>query len=68
MKADVQIVKILYTNWQGETAIRRIIPQELVFIATEWHPEKQWCINAYDLDKKAERTFACSGIKSWFTK
>ncbi|MEK6792762.1 MAG: WYL domain-containing protein [Nanoarchaeota archaeon] len=59
-------VKILYTNWRGETAVRRIIPKEVVFVATEWHPEEQWCLVAFDLDKQADRSFACKDIKAWF--
>jgi len=59
-------IRILYTNWEGKTSIRNIVPAELVFISNEWHPVKQWCLNALDLDKNAQRTFACSGIKAWF--
>jgi len=61
-------VKILYTNWQGETSVRTIIPKEMVFTADERHPEPQWCIIADDVDKKAERTFTCKNIKAWFTE
>ena len=61
-------VFILYTNYRGETRIRRIIPIALEFCATEWHPEEQWILLAYDLDKKAERSFACKDIKAWFLK
>ncbi|MFH1591930.1 MAG: WYL domain-containing protein [Candidatus Woesearchaeota archaeon] len=59
-------VKIVYTNWRGETGIRRIIPKEIIFTSNEWHKEKQWCLVAYDPDKKADRTFALKDIKSWF--
>ncbi|MBU1644032.1 MAG: WYL domain-containing protein [Nanoarchaeota archaeon] len=59
-------VKILYTNWRGETNIRKIMPKEIVFMSNEWHKEKQWCVIAYDLDKQADRTFACKDIKCWF--
>ena len=59
-------VKILYTNWRGETKIREIIPQEIIFTSNEWHKEKQWCLIAFDIEKQAERTFACKDIKSWF--
>jgi len=59
-------IKILYTNYRGETAIRTIIPKEMQFIATEWHPEEQWCLIAQDVEKNAERTFACKDIKAWW--
>lgn len=59
-------IKILYTNWKGETAIRHIVPIRLEYLANEWHPEEQWCLIAFDLDKQAERSFACKDIKNWF--
>ena len=63
-----QKVKILYTNYRGETAIRDIIPIKIWFGSTDWHPEEGWLMDAYDLEKKAERSFAMKDIKSWFTK
>jgi predicted DNA-binding transcriptional regulator YafY len=65
---DKKRVKILYTNWRGETKVREIIPAEIVFVSTEWHPEEQWCLKAFDVEKKAERTFACKDIKALYTK
>lgn len=59
-------VNILYTNWRGETAVRRIIPQEVVFTSNKWHTEEQWLLVAFDVDKQAGRTFACKDIKNWF--
>lgn len=58
-------IKILYTNYRGETSERNIIPKEIIFSATEWHPEEQWLLVADDLDKKAERSFAMKDIKKW---
>ena len=59
-------VKILYTNWKGKTKVRTIIPKEIVFTSTDYHKEEQWCLVAHDVEKDAERTFACKDIKSWF--
>ena len=58
-------IKILYTNWRGETAVRKIIPKEIVFSSTEWHPEEQWLLVAFDVDKQADRSFAIKDIKTW---
>ncbi|RJQ21470.1 hypothetical protein C4580_02235 [Candidatus Woesearchaeota archaeon] len=58
-------VKILYTNYRGETAIRTIEPKELIFAENEYHKPAQWLLVAHDLDKNAERTFAMKDIKSW---
>jgi len=61
----MKTVKIIYTNYRGETATRTIEPKQLVFTKTQWHPQEQWCIIAYDVEKQAERTFACKDIKAW---
>ena len=64
-KEDEQEVKIVYTNWKGETSIRRIIPQKISFGNNEWHKIPQWLLEAYDLDKKDVRHFALKDIRAW---
>lgn len=66
MGNDKKSVRILYTNYRGETAIRKIIPKEVKFMSSEWHPDEQWCLIAFDVEKNAERTFACKDIKAWW--
>lgn len=61
----VTAVVIDYTNWRGERSTRRIIPKQLLFQATTWHPDEQWLIRALDLDKGEARLFALSGVHSW---
>ena len=58
-------VKILYTNWKGVTAYRNIIPKNVEFKLTDWHKEEQWILNAFDVDKQANRGFALKDIKEW---
>lgn len=58
-------VKILYTNWKGITAYRNIIPKSIEFKSTDWHKEQQWILNAFDIEKKADRGFAIKDIKGW---
>jgi hypothetical protein len=60
-------VRVLYTNHRGTTEWRSVEPMEktLRFRSTEWHPECQWVIDVWDLDKKAVRTFAVKDIKEW---
>jgi len=60
-----KIVIINYTNWKGVTAFRRIIPKKIFFGSTEWHKEEQWLLEAFDVDKNADRSFAVKDIKSW---
>lgn len=58
-------IRIIYTNWRGETAERSIEPIKIWFGSTEWHKEKQWLLKATDLEKIAERDFALKDIKKW---
>lgn len=59
-------VKILYTNYRGETSLRSIIPIKIWFGSTEWHTSPQWLLNALDVQKEVERSFAMKDIKAWF--
>ena len=59
------LVSILYTNWKGETSTRRIEPLFIHYGSNEWHPESQWLLRAFDVDKKAERDFAVKDIAKW---
>lgn len=47
-----------YTNHRGETAVRRAVPRNLWFRPTEHHPEPQWIMIAWCLDREAIRNFA----------
>ncbi len=47
-----------YTNYRGETARRVIIPIRMWWGKTEWHPEEQWMLTAWDVEKNASRDFA----------
>lgn len=58
-------VKIVYTNYRGETSERVIVPKELFWGKNEWHPEEQWLLLAFDVGKSADRTFAVKDIKKW---
>lgn len=58
-------IAIVYRNYRGETAERRIVPQRLWFGATEWHPEEQWLLDAVDLEKQASRSFALRDIQAY---
>lgn len=60
-----QVAWIRYRNWKGETANRHIFPTGVRFAATEWHPEPQWLLDAWDMDKDAYRSFAMRDIIEW---
>lgn len=59
------VIKIRYTNYRGETAVRRIVPIQIRFAASKWHPDEQWLMDAYDIDRQAERSFALVDIREW---
>jgi predicted DNA-binding transcriptional regulator YafY len=61
-------VSILYTNWKGVQAWRRVKPQKLWFGTTEHHPEHQLLMRALDLDKNETRDFAVRDIEDWNPK
>lgn len=63
--SNVKEVEIVYTNYKGKTATRRIIPERMYYGKTEYHPEEQWLLVAHDVEKKAQRTFAVCDIDNW---
>ena len=55
-------IKVKYKNWKGEVGIRNIIPQNIYYGNTEFHPEDQWLLDVFDVDKDALRTYALMDI------
>lgn len=54
-----QVVEFRYKHYRtGEIELRSAIPDKLYFGKTEWHPDEQWIMRAYDLGKDAVRHFA----------
>ena len=51
-------VRFWYTNYRGKRSIRTIVPVTMWWGHTQWHPRRQWLMTAFDLDKRAELTFA----------
>lgn len=56
------VVLIEYKNHRGEVAERRIRPERIWFGETEWHPEPQWLMEAFDFDRMATRSFALRDV------
>lgn len=61
-------VKVKYKNYRGEVAIRSIVPLELYWGQTEYHPHDQWLLKVYDVKKNAERTYAFKDIQAFDVK
>lgn len=51
-------LRVVYRNWRGETAVRRILPNTVTWCSTEHHPEPQWIMRAFDVDREVWRDFA----------
>ena len=65
MSEDNKTVRILYTNYRDETAMRSIVPDRIHFASTEWHTDPQWLLDAFDLERNAMRSFALKDIRAW---
>lgn len=63
-----KVVLIDYTNHRGERSLRTIYPYQIAFKSTEWHPDEQHILEAYDFEKGAPRDFAMKDIHSWAPK
>lgn len=59
--SNKQII-VLYTNWKGKTEKRTIIPWVAYWGHTEYHPEDQFLLKCWDVEKQAERTYAMKDI------
>lgn len=53
---------ILYTNWRGVTAVRHVMPRGVRYGSSKWHPEPQWLLEAFDVEKGETREFAFNKI------
>lgn len=51
-------IKVEYTNYRGEVAVRTIVPLTVRWSeGNEWHPNPGWELVGYDVEKDAERFF-----------
>jgi hypothetical protein len=60
-----KVLVIDYTNHRGERGRRRIVPTRFFFGSNIYHPEPQYLLEAYDLDKASPRSFAVLQIHSF---
>jgi len=57
-------LRFWYVNYKGEHSHREVYPQGIRFGTTEYYPEPQWLLDAYDFEKKEGRTFAMARINT----
>lgn len=50
--------KVMYRNYKGVVSERTIVAWKLYWGSTEYHPEPQWILTAWDESKKDYRDFA----------
>lgn len=62
---EEKAVRVLYTNYRGETTIRRVLPKSIWFGSCEWYPSEQWLLDVIDLERSVERVFALKNIRAW---
>lgn len=55
-------ITFTYTNWRGTTSVRHVVILSVEYGTTPHHNAAQWFVRCFDIDKKAERTFALSDI------
>ena len=56
-------LEVRYTNWRGETRLRTIRPVSLFFGSNRWHPQVQWLLVAWDVEKNMLKTFALKDME-----
>lgn len=49
---------VMYRNYKGVLGERNITPMHIFYGSTQYHPEPQFLLEAFDNDKKAPRIFA----------
>lgn len=59
----MDVVRFLYMNHKGVTALRTVRPIRLWFGSTCYHPDPQWLLECFDLDKLETRDYAMNGIR-----
>ena len=55
-------LRFRYINHAGKTAVRNVISPTLFWGVSDFYPEPQWLLNAFDIDKQAWRTFAVAAV------
>lgn len=58
-------LRFLYRNHRGKTAWRHVAPKFIRWGTSEHHPEPQWLLEAHDIHKGADRTFALKSVVEW---
>lgn len=63
--ARKRIVEIDYTNYRGERSRRRILPGRIHYGVSAYHDGPQWFVDAIDVERSVNRTFALADVHEW---
>jgi predicted DNA-binding transcriptional regulator YafY len=55
-------ITVRYKNYRGEITLRHIVPKELWWGKTEYHPQEQWLLRVWDCERAAYRDYALEDI------
>lgn len=58
-------VTLTYRNWRGEVAERTITPLRVWFGSTDWHPDPQWLLTAWDAEKVKPLVWTRADLTAW---
>jgi hypothetical protein len=58
------LIIFMYENWKGELSRRKAVVKGFFFGKTEYHPDYQCFMKAFDLDKMGLRDFAVRDISA----
>ena len=59
---DASLVRFRYRNHKGIEEIRTVRPIRIWFGSSAWHPDSQWLLEGFDLERMQTRDYAMSGI------
>lgn len=60
--ANLNLVHFRYVNHRDEVSNRRCLPVRVWFGSTCYHPEPQWFLEGFDLDRQETRDYALAGL------
>jgi hypothetical protein len=65
MQLPREAVKLVYTNYRGETSVRLVVPERFWYGESVYHSGLQWFMDALDIEKDARRSFALRDVRCW---
>lgn len=51
-------IRFTYKNYKGAVEDRTVYAERIYWGSTEYHPEPQWLLDAWDYSRQAKRSFA----------